>query len=667
MAPAFIIRSGLKQRVRVTAVLLALGLDPAGAQTASRPSPPPVPEVIPVVSPSFLPEGPPLSAPRPAAFQGTASASSYLRTPPLSAEPAVLRSNEPPVEYQKVAVLRRPKPGEEPAGEDIVRGDPRSRKGAPSPANRPRSYEDLQERGDIAPVPDRWRLLETLGVNGKWYDPYNNNVLKGDKPVYGKDVFVQLNLISDTVYEPRAFPLPVGFATTSRAGANDVFGDPDSIVFNQNLVTNVNLIKGDTTFRPPDFEFRLTPVFNINYVKFKEVGLARRDPARGKSRTDKHIGLQELFLDYHLRNVSDRYDFDSIRFGIQPFNADFRGFLFLDNQPGVRLFGTRNNNIIQYNLAWFRRLEKDTNSGLNDTGRDIRDDDIFLANLYYQDFPVLGFISQVTAVYNRNTEKDAFYDKNGFLQRPASLGLEKPRDYRVGYFGYNGDGHYGRYNLSVSGYYAYGQEDGALFTDEKSDIRAYFLAAEPSVDFSWVRFRGSYLNASGDKDPFDRKSEGFSAIFENPQFAGADTSFWIRQNIPLIGGGGVTLSPRNGVLPDLRASKEHGQSNFVNPGLRLLGAGADMDILPQLRLSTNFNRLDFRETETLEVLRNQGGIGKGIGWDMSASAIYRPMMTQNVVFRLSYAALLPGQGFKDLYQTDDEHFYTLLANLTLAY
>ena len=644
MITAFINWNGLRRNVCGAALLLALGLVQAGAQTASRLSPPPVPGVIPVAAPSPAP-APPL----------------------LGAEPAVIRGNEQQAEYQKVAVLRRPKPGEEPAGEDIVRGDPRSRKGAPSPVNRPRSYEDLQERGDIVPVPDRWRILEALGIKGKWYDPYNNNVLKGDKPVYGDDIFFQLNLISDTVYEPRAFPLPVGFATTSRPGANDLFGDPDSTVFSQNLVTNVNLIKGDTTFRPPDFEFRLTPVFNINHVRFKELGLTRRDPSRGKSRTDKHIGLQELFLDYHLRNVSDRYDFDSIRFGIQPFNADFRGFLFLDNQPGVRLFGTRNNNIIQYNLAWFRRLEKDTNSGLNDTGRKIRDDDIFIANLYHQDFPVLGFTSQVTAVYNRNTEKEVFFDKNGFLQRPASVGQERPRDYRVGYFGYNGDGHYGRYNLSVSGYYAYGQEDGALFNDGKSDIRAHFLAAEPSVDFSWARFRGSFLNASGDKDPFDKKSKGFSAIFENPQFAGADTSFWIRQNIPLIGGGGVTLSPRNGVLPDLRASKEHGQSNFVNPGLRLLGAGSDMDVLPQLRLSTNFNRLDFNETETLEVLRNQGGIGKGIGWDMSASAIYRPMMSQNIVLRLSYAALLPGGGFKDLYQTDDEHFYTLLANLTLAY
>ncbi len=645
----------------ITALFLILSAAPCWAQGKAAP---PIPDAIPVVLPPLVSAGPPLGTPSPAAFSGSPNASSYLDAGPQS---VAVAANTPNTEYQQVAqVLRRPRPGEEPV-DDTVRGDPRERQGAPIPAGRARSYEDLQTRGDNVPVPDRWRILEGLGIKGKWYDPYNNNVLKGDKPVFGKDGFVLFNVISDTVFEPRAFPVPVGFATTSRPGTNDLFGKPDQYVFNQNLITNLTLIKGNTAFKPPDLELRITPVFNYNYAKVKELGLLRRNPELGKSRSDNHIGMQELFLDYHIRNVSERYDFDSIRVGIQPFNADFRGFMFLDNQPGVRLFGTRNNNIFQYNLAWFRRLEKDTNSGLNDLGKKIRDDDVFIGNLYYQDFPVLGFTSQITAIYNRNTEKKFFYDKNGFLQRPASAGLERPRDYKVGYFGYNGDGHFGLLNLTVSGYYAYGEEDGSLFTDEKSDIRAYFMAAEPSVDYSWTRLRGSFLYASGDKDPFDEKSKGFSSIFENPQFAGADTSFWIRQNIPLIGGGGVALSQRNGVLPDLRSSREHGQSNFVNPGLRLLGGGADFDVLPQLRLSTNVNHLNFNETDVLEVLRNEGEIRSSIGWDMSASAIYRPVMSQNVVFRLSYAALLPGKGFKDLYHTDNEHFYTLLANMTLAY
>ena len=75
---------------------------------------------------------------------------------------------------------------------------------------------------------------------------------------------------------------------------------------------------------------------------------------------------------------------------------------------------------------------------------------------------------------------------------------------------------------------------------------------ELSREYSWARARLSLAYATGDKDPFDDKAEGFDAIFENPQFAGADTSFYIRQPIPLIGGGRVALSGRNAFLNSLR-------------------------------------------------------------------------------------------------------------------
>src|SRR6201999_2042934 len=119
---------------------------------------------------------------------------------------------------------------------------------------------------------------------------------------------------------------------------------------------------------------------------------------------DAFVGVQEAFVDYHIRNVSDRYDFDSIRVGIQPFSSDFRGFLFQDNQLGVRLFGDRDNNRWQYNLAAFQRIEKDTNSGLNDLGQPLRHDSIFVANLYRQDLPFPGITSQVSVVYDGDRE-----------------------------------------------------------------------------------------------------------------------------------------------------------------------------------------------------------------------------------------------------------------------
>ena len=251
------------------------------------------------------------------------------------------------------------------------------------------------------------------------------------------------------------------------------------IVFAQSLIVPLIYLKGDTTFRPPDWEFHFTPAFQFNRVEVEQIRALRIDPRKGTDREDDHFAVQELFADYHIRNVSERYDFDSIRVGIQPITVDFRGFLFQDLQLGIRLFGTRDNNLWQYNLAWFRRLEKDTNSLLNDLGQPLREDDVFIANLYRQDFPVLGHTSQVVLVHNRNREGDegTHFNANGFIERPASLGRETLRNYDVTYVGFNGDGHFGRFNLSSSAYFAFGDQDqGVLFPGEV-DIRAFFLAA----------------------------------------------------------------------------------------------------------------------------------------------------------------------------------------------
>ena len=377
-------------------------------------------------------------------------------------------------------------------------------------------------------------------------------------------------------------------------------------------------------------------------------------------------GMQAAFVDIHLRNVSDRFDFDSIRFGIQPFSSDFRGFLFQDNQLGVRLFGNRDNNIFQYNVALFQRLEKDTNSGLNDLSEPLRDDYVFAANFYWQDLLVKGFMSQFTFMHNKNDEDDDFFfDSNGFIARPASLGREVPRGYDVSYLGYNGDGHFGRLNVTTSFYYAFGEEEPGVFVDEKIDIEAAFFAVELSMDFDWIRPRLSFLYGSGDDDPFDDKSTGFDAIFENPQFAGSDSSYWIRQAVPLVGGGRVALSSRNGVLNSMRSSKELGQSNFTNPGIFLYGLGVDMDVMPELRFTANWNFLYFDKTEVLEVARNQAGIDDEIGQDISLSLIYRPYMSQNVVVRATYSRLLPGEGYKDLYEDEKPDYFLL--NLVLTY
>ncbi|MEM1053142.1 MAG: hypothetical protein AAGI28_13715 [Pseudomonadota bacterium] len=542
---------------------------------------------------------------------------------------------------------------------------------------------------DQVPIPDRWRLIDNVTdidgnpvIRESLLDPYNQNTYKGDRPINREKVpwlpikeddwFFVVNAISDTIYEPRTFPIPVGIQTTEDPDRLDVFGNDFSTVLAQTFIVGAALLKGSTAYKPPSIEYRLTLAYNVNYVDVPERRVLFVEPSRPSHRLDHFLGVQEAFVDYHFTEFDrDRFDFISIRAGIQPFQADFRGFLFQDQQLGIRLFGNRDNNRFQFNLAAIWRLEKDTNSGLNSVAKTPRDDFVFMANVYRQDFLIPALTSQLTVVYNRNREADDIQiDTNGFPVRPALLGDLRGREYDVFYLGYNVDGRIGRVNVTGSAYWALGEDRNNILTGLPADINAQFAAAELSYDRDWIRFRLSGLYQSGDGEPFNDKQTGFDAIFENPVFAGADTSYWIRQTLPFAGGGRViSINGRNGILNTLRSSKEQGQSNFLNPGLWLVGLGADFDLTPEFRLSTNANHLWFENTATLENFRIEGSIPTEIGYDLSASAIYRPKANQNIVFRLSGAALISGRGFEDLFDNlgGDGNFYSILANLTLTY
>jgi hypothetical protein len=651
----------------------------------------PTPAVVTTVA-SADPVTAPEAAPE-ASLPVTATATATAEPTPA---PALLP--EDTLEADEAVIDGRRRPGEQEKLPEPVRQENKGAVRAPPPTAFPTDSD--------FPVPDRWRLSQTLGLGfdgnvprskEKFLDPYNQNQFKGDRPIcipseeeqerrkkmgekpcrtpkflglHGEDWFLALTGISDTIAEYRTFQIPVGVQTTERPGSLDVFGRSHSEIAVQTFLFGGSLIKGMTTFKPPDVEYRVLLALQGNFVNVPEKRVLFVEPSKKSRRSDHFLGVQELFVDYHIRNKSDRYDFDSVRVGIQPFQADFRGFLFNDLNMGIRFFGNRDNNRFQYNLALFWRLEKDTNSGLNSVVQTPRDDWVFFANLYRQDFPVVGLTSQISATVNINREKELHVDDNGFPVRPALLGTNRGRHYDVAYLGYTVDGRIGRVNLTAQAYAALGEDRNNFFTNEKAKIRSFFFAAEPSMDFNWVRVRLAALYASGDGKPYDNTESGFDAIFENPIFAGADTSYYIRQSIPFAGGGRViALSGRNGILNSLRSSKEEGQSNFNNPGTVLLGAGADFDITPRFRLSLNANHMWFAKTATLEALRVEGSIPKDIGWDLSAAAIYRPKAIQNVVFRLSGAVLDTGKGFKDLFDSANraDRFYSVLFNAIVSF
>ena len=556
------------------------------------------------------------------------------------------------------------------------------------------SFEIPPPPGQPARVPHRWRVgfpawqryenrgLDTVLARQRWWDPFNRNVLKGDYPLFGRRNFLNFTGTSDTLVESRRLPTPSNVSSAS-PGSFDFFGRGDQLFLKQNFRLSFDFFRGSAGFRPVDYEIRFTPEFNINYLRARETGVTRIDVRRGLRRTDHHAGVQELFFEKRLGTNSSTafrprrdpddlgsayFDFTALRVGIQRFTSDFRGFVFADEQPGARLFGNFGNNRYQFNLAYFHMLEKDTNSGLNSFER--RQQSVYIANLYWQDFLTLGYTANFSLHYN-NDQPTFHLDKNGFLVRPQRVGDPRPHKIRAGYAGFAGDGHIGRINISNAFYQAFGRDDFHPLPAQRNaqHINAQLAALELSYDRDWLRYKGSFFFTSGDGDLNDGRARGFDSIVDNqnfagggflnngifadrgqtnPLFEGGGVNLFNRQTIPLTGAG-VTLLSFNSLMPTLRSSKEEGQANFLNPGILIFTGGLEAKLTPKLRSQLHVNYLRFHRTEVLEALLFQSGIRQEIGWDYGWGLQYRPLLSENVVVTGGLGILRPGDGFKNIY------------------
>ncbi|MGA2539629.1 MAG: hypothetical protein ABSF53_26715, partial [Terracidiphilus sp.] len=256
------------------------------------------------------------------------------------------------------------------------------------------------------------------------------------------------------------------------------------------------------------------------------------------------------------------------------------------------------------------------------------------------------------------------YDDNGFLVRPAPLGKIEAHRLDTDYAGLTGDGHIGRINLTNAFYQAWGTDTFNQIAGRPTSINAQLAAVEASRDFSYIRFRSSFLYASGDNKPTDGSARGFSSIVDAEAFAGGEFSFFNREGIRLTGTG-VALTAVDSFLPDLRSSKDEGQSNFVNPGLFLYNAGADAKLLPTLKLIGNVNFLQFARTQPLVLVLQQNGIPRTIGTDASLGAVYRPLLSDNIVLSGGAAVLAPGRGFRDFYTS--QTLFSLFATVRFQF
>ncbi|MCA1556480.1 MAG: carboxypeptidase regulatory-like domain-containing protein, partial [Acidobacteria bacterium] len=112
---------------------------------------------------------------------------------------------------------------------------------------------------------------------GKWYDPYNQNLLKGDFPIFGNSVFMILSGVSTTTVELNRTPKPSD-VSSERPGSAEFFGQPETLITNHVLQFSFEMFSGSTTFKPRNWAIKISPTLSLpNYVNARERGVINID------------------------------------------------------------------------------------------------------------------------------------------------------------------------------------------------------------------------------------------------------------------------------------------------------------------------------------------------------------------------------------------------------
>ena len=206
-------------------------------------------------------------------------------------------------------------------------------------------------------------------------------------------------------------------------------------------------------------------------------------------------------------------------------------------------------------------------------------------------------------------------------------------------------------------------------------------ALELSIDKDWQRHKFSIFYGSGDHNPTNSHATGFDTVFDRPFFIGGPFSFFSHQGFNLAGTA-VNFKQRDSLVVDFRTSKPEGQSNFVNPGVFIVGYGLDADITPKLRGFMNVNYVRTVDTAATELVLFTNHASNDFALDCSAGFQWRPLLTDNIIVSAGSGFLIPRWGYKDIYRTNtkpvfgfpgppaghvDDFLYSAIVTVTLTY
>lgn len=394
-------------------------------------------------------------------------------------------------------------------------------------------FQDTRREG----LADRWRLLDPNGLpvaGAGGLNPYAQNRLKGDFPMFGQNTFGVLTILENPT-------------------SNFSNQENSETALNNTLLGAFEIFNGLTVFRPKSFALK---------------GALRHVSNDAGAERVSDVGLVDGFAELKLADLGqDFYDFASVRAGIQAFKSDFEGLVFNDFNLGAQLFGELKSNRYRFALAFFSPRAKNL-AGLDlDLLDQSLNQQVGIGTLIIEDFLRPGFNGALSVHFNTDTSIEG-------------------RDLSVLYVGFASAGNIGRFAFKPAFYLVTGTEDLNPVAGQDVSISAFLAGAEFEYPTNWLTYRAGAFMASGDSDPTDDTAGGFDSINDGINLFGGANSF-------VIGGGAAFGTRPNSFIPSLRAIPN--RSNFINPGMLVANAGLDAVVTPKMLLQLDFNFFQFNQ------------------------------------------------------------------------
>ena len=109
------------------------------------------------------------------------------------------------------------------------------------------------------------------------YNPYQQSILKGDVPVIGQDIFADITLKNFTLAEFRKLPTGSGISA-AQPSSSEFFGRDEQFFVSNDTSISLDVFKGETAFKPVDWDIKLMGVYNVNYISVEENNQVSPDP-----------------------------------------------------------------------------------------------------------------------------------------------------------------------------------------------------------------------------------------------------------------------------------------------------------------------------------------------------------------------------------------------------